>query len=963
MSTGGDQGRDFETYETQLPGQVQRIGRDLGVPDPAMVGFACTLQKSSISTKIRSDVDKIMSEGTAVDFVVYYCEVDIPVARRHSLEKEIRSKHGVRLAIFDGNAISELLADHANFWIAETYLHVPSRVLPPPPGRPDWYEEDLLRWKGDTAPVETIGQVVDITGCLHYACADDGGKQDIPFWLHKLEPLLIASTPLPLRRRARYQFISAHIRGLESLRPVDHLVAELLDEVSLENDPKELSDAAVILNFAIGAKGQGVTSLTVDRISSWSDDLVRRVRQQLERESSPGQVCTLLETLALLLLQPDIVAIEAAGKDLDFSADIPSPPTFNESLAAFRSGSTVFDARLPLTDADEAVRVLGLLVAQMADAPLFPTETVSGLLSVFAPWLVDIDGYDALTSALDDRVAESSGDSEAADRALDRAIALFNAERTLEGLRHLHRVRIGLFNGATRTRMISATLATASAYEKLHMYSAAKYFGLVSARLSGQDHLEQHSQGLVRAAFADYHQGNWVSAVHLNCSALISHSLLVEQPYNFERHTWLPGTFFELTNIQALSAKLGEPYAGYVDTKISDAGAKSVLNDLQTGALAGTTPWWDTIDTATHIEKITGSLGRPPFADAAHRRIRFACLGVTWSVVFANTYRDNPIGERFAAALQVVLLYIAQDHDPAFLPTRITSFVEIGNDVVVRPLPSDPGETRLRIALPEIADLNVEAFSYIARATLTSVSQVVLTASTIADEAFKKILHAALEDDLLSLIVFGVPYDIAWRDSISEECFDATPHTMDPLVVHDLSVPPAHPRLNMPISKGPGYDSRRSLEEIADRYQDLPPRIAPTLELLKRDKPFATVVSELRSEGWLDWHLVITVHNVARNARLRPQQPRSQAEMDALVAKFMEPEPDGDPVPTEAFTSDSLRLAYAMAASTTATNWWNLTLRQKPLDTEALLHLLATRYGWAEDDVDHTDLFRSISKR
>ena len=119
VGAGGDQGRDFETYLTEMAGQTQRLGRDLGMRDSDSVGFTCTLQREDIGSKIRKDVDKILADGTAVRFVLAYCEVNIPVARRHDLQAQVREKHGVHLEIFDGNGIAELLAHHATFWIAE----------------------------------------------------------------------------------------------------------------------------------------------------------------------------------------------------------------------------------------------------------------------------------------------------------------------------------------------------------------------------------------------------------------------------------------------------------------------------------------------------------------------------------------------------------------------------------------------------------------------------------------------------------------------------------------------------------------------------------------------------------------------------------------------------------------------------------------------------------------------------
>jgi hypothetical protein len=89
VSSGGDQGRDFETYRTELAGQTQRLGRRIGIRDRDGVGFACTLKQDGIGSKIRGDVDAIMAEGTPVRFVFAYCEVNIPARHRHDMQKQV----------------------------------------------------------------------------------------------------------------------------------------------------------------------------------------------------------------------------------------------------------------------------------------------------------------------------------------------------------------------------------------------------------------------------------------------------------------------------------------------------------------------------------------------------------------------------------------------------------------------------------------------------------------------------------------------------------------------------------------------------------------------------------------------------------------------------------------------------------------------------------------------------------
>ncbi|WP_028659425.1 hypothetical protein [Nocardioides insulae] len=418
--------------------------------------------------------------------------------------------------------------------------------------------------------------------------------------------------------------------------------------------------------------------------------------------------------------------------------------------------------------------------------------------------------------------------------------------------------------------------------------------------------------------------------------------------------------FFELSQIRSAADKLGTPYSEYVQKAIGAVGAGQFLNDLLHDALEGQPPWWDALTADEHVAKVVAGLGAPPFADTSeHRCIRFSCLGVTWTVVFRNLYADTAVGERCAAALQVTLAHLAQ-HDPGFLPTQVTVFVTAappGKRVHVEEMPSTPEESRLSVQLPRSGKRTREHINEVARETLGAVTSAVVLPSTLNDDKFKDLLTAAMEDDLLSLIVFGAPYDAAWGAVVPEAEFATWPRSAPLLGDPRQSQLAVHPDLSMPDVPGPGYTSAHSLAEVEHRYRDLPPRMAPTLQALRNDAAFAEALAELRAEGWTDWQVLIAVHNLAKNARLQLVVPANQEEAKAMTKRFMAPEPPGDPMPVELFTADALRLAIRTAVGSSANSWWKLELRQNPLNPDAILRLLRTRYGWATDDVEHPDPF------
>jgi hypothetical protein len=528
------------------------------------------------------------------------------------------------------------------------------------------------------------------------------------------------------------------------MQPVDHLTAAEIDAATTSTNPNVIVDATVTLLLTCAALARGETDHTADRIMAWNRMVRAHIDELLASDPNPGQACSLLESLAALKMQPDLDQAAAAGKNYQID-DASTDLTLDERLQAVaEDGLTPID--VPSVDRSGAMEAFSRLAETLPQAPLYPIEPVSRFLSLNTPLLVDEPQFEALVDVFDRRLAASMGDGAAADKALDRANALFGADRLLAGLRHLHRAQLKLFNGDAGPRLIEATLATAEAYQQLHLYSAAKYYGLVASALAQHEDSDLYPQGLFKAAAADYHQGNWVSSVLLNRAALVAHGVLAEQAFDFNRHPWLGDALFELTNTKALADKLGAPYKNLVDDAAAEAGISGLLNSFVKGVSPTEPRWWDEMDVDRHVAHVVEKLGHPPFADTGlQRRVRFQCLGVTWTVVFDNQEQDVALGERFTGTLQVTLAHLAHA-DPALLPTKVKVLITAGapnTELTVEHAESTPTETCFRCTLPTIESRSPEMYKTIARQTLAAVSTVVVTASTLPGDQWETLLGQA----------------------------------------------------------------------------------------------------------------------------------------------------------------------------------------------------------------------------
>jgi hypothetical protein len=74
VGSGGDQGRDFETFRSQVAYPAVSNFKD--VASDAKVVFGCSLDKR-IERKIGADIRSITTRGGPVERVVYFCESNL----------------------------------------------------------------------------------------------------------------------------------------------------------------------------------------------------------------------------------------------------------------------------------------------------------------------------------------------------------------------------------------------------------------------------------------------------------------------------------------------------------------------------------------------------------------------------------------------------------------------------------------------------------------------------------------------------------------------------------------------------------------------------------------------------------------------------------------------------------------------------------------------------------------------
>ncbi|HZK16352.1 MAG TPA: hypothetical protein VFC52_07180 [Solirubrobacterales bacterium] len=960
VASGGDQGRDFETFRSHLREQLGFHGAFAGALPKGALAFTCTLQEDGLPTKIRGDLEKIFSDGTEVVGVYAFLGAALPVAKRHELQKETREKRGVELEILDGVALAEAIADRELFWIAEEFLSIPAAFRPPAPesgeddGLPEWYRESRERWRGRDGEPLVFGEASSVIEGLRHATFNPEARSDLPFWLALLEPLTEEGAASPdTVQRARYEVSVARLRGLGDMRPADGSAAAFLEQAIGGEDPAELDDAATLLSYAGTASLQGHSDLDPAAVSELGSRLRERLAELLAASPPPTARARLLETQGHICLMPDPMDVEMA------EPAEPGPDVIEEIDRARSEGVPDEQvAAMPSADIDTAMAAWRELAGLLEETPLFPVERWANMLEFLAPRLVDEPGWEEIREAVDAAIERLYGGAAAAERARDRGLRLRKAGRQREAIEEFHKAKIRWWNGDSLRGALLSMLMIAETYKELRLPLAGKQYALAVAGTAnttgGDDVRDLLAHALIVASELDYAAGAWASAVELAHLGLIGHAVLLDP----EEDSWAERDFKNSLMTIGLSLRLARQMVPEAVGLVEEVARRhDMLDDLN--KLDAELETWEPQRWAEIADEQL--LGRP-FSDLGpERRIGFAALGLRWTFKSENQFRSLRACERIAAAAQLLAVELAAE-DLCLIPADLEVVVSIAEGA----LPREPtmelladGTRRWSVELspvdPSASPEQVEHIFTELLATLT----LILTEVSLLPGFFAAV-ERAFENGLSHKLAIGRPFD-DMAEVVPEKHFDANARRAEAPLPDGAPTPSPHAELGWQDGPGPTYDRDEAEKMIARRYERIPQLIARTLERARGEPAFRELVEELRSQGWRDWHILQALVNLSINHRLRAEGLNTHEAVSAKDPRIAEissnPEAEGESLPDPAaITVEELDLSRRIGNMMVVKNW-DLDPRAGFGAVDPYSRFLAERYAYWSDDVPHEDPF------
>jgi len=285
-------------------------------------------------------------------------------------------------------------------------------------------------------------------------------------------------------------------------------------------------------------------------------------------------------------------------------------------------------------------------------------------------------------------------------------------------------------------------------------------------------------------------------------------------------------------------------------------------------------------------------------------------------------------------------------------------------DARVVALPSNKGR-RWAIELTDYQNADrMEDVDELARELHLTITRFLLDVSLLRLDDYFSAIERAFEGGLGHKLMAGRPYD-ELAEIVPPDRFRSTARSQYRPPLDDAAPPRAaeHPAVAWQSGPGPGFWEEKALEMATNRYEIVTSLLPNTLPALAAAPGFQRVVAALRAEGWLDWHILTAIYNIAGNYRLEQaglntaETLRTAAGREEWHRLFRTPAIDeGEPIPSDVFGEAALRDGRLNGLAPLIVNW-GLEPRQHTPDYPAMKQILASRYGYWSIDVGHTDPF------
>jgi hypothetical protein len=438
----------------------------------------------------------------------------------------------------------------------------------------------------------------------------------------------------------------------------------------------------------------------------------------------------------------------------------------------------------------------------------------------------------------------------------------------LKALNYFHKAKDLYFTEDSSEGYVLSLINISQFYEAIGMHLAAKHYalGAIWYCSNSQDSnlFKRISDAYEFIVHSEFKQGSWINALQNFETFIAMRMELNPDEFDWETDESLRTTLFEIALIMASVPIIFPPLANHIKkeaTKMGDFYTDVIQDFVENIGTALS-------DKITIQQVIQSKVDNPPVNDIGTvRKISWKIFGSIWSVKFKNDFTTNSIAEEFCSLIQVFLTDIAVNNfDFLFVKSEIEIEIEISDKPKAPVQQASNSKYIWTVYLQETNETDVKKIN-MHYAVITSSLQLILSKlSLLGIEEFYKQFEALLQKGVTNKALILNAYQKIYRKiflaqkfaDIKRENFQEQNFIMDQREVKAL---------NWKSDTSKLYDGEVALKHVKGRYSNMERKIHLTLARINNEPKFQEKVFHLRSEGWLDWQILMALMNNILNLK------------------------------------------------------------------------------------------------
>jgi hypothetical protein len=239
---------------------------------------------------------------------------------------------------------------------------------------------------------------------------------------------------------------------------------------------------------------------------------------------------------------------------------------------------------------------------------------------------------------------------------------------------------------------------------------------------------------------------------------------------------------------------------------------------------------------------------------------------------------------------------------------------------------------------------------------LTIVTTILYEVSLLPKNQFNEKLEDMFKNGISMKAFVAQPYQVLYQQIIDKETFDSADRAgkQIPCQQMEFSIK-ENPEISWVNCLGPGYSKKTQQKLLKNRYSRVLIPIKFTLSRLQKNGEFKKTVQKLRSEGWLDWHILTAISSITISYRVNSVGCATDRQKVIEYMNLAE-EADFPPIPIEQFTEEKMKNALNISMISTL-KILGLEVRQETPDFDGIKHFLGYKYNYWTDDIPHENPF------